>query len=306
MTKSKMLILPAVALLAVALLACEKKTAAPTVLSVSVKPEPQTYQVRGVIQEIKPGGKIAVIKHEEIPDYMPAMTMPLDVKDAKELAGLKPGDAVTFRMIVTHDDGWIDQVQKVAGAPALTNAVAPPDKTFRRVPNVELLNIGDVVPDYKLTNQLGQPISLGQYKGQALAITFIFTRCPFPLFCPRMNEHFLAAQNQLQALPKGPKNWQLLSLSFDPENDTPAVLKNYASQRASDPARWTFATGDLFTIDGISEQFGLQFWRQDGSINHNLRTAVLDTKGRVQRIFAGNEWKPEELVAEMVKAAAVK
>lgn len=305
MTKRCYFIFPVAALLAVMLAACEKKPAKPATLSVSVQPDQQTYQVRGVIKEIKPGGKTAVIKHEEIPDYMPAMTMPLDVKDAKELAGLKPGDAVTFRMIVTQDDGWIDQVQKVGGAPA-TNAVAPPDKSFRRAPIVEPLNIGDVVPDYKFTNQLGQPISLAQYRGQALAITFIFTRCPFPLFCPRMNENFLATQNQLMTLPKGPKNWQLLSISFDPENDTPAVLKNYAAQRAYDPARWTFATGELFTLDGITEQFGLQFWRQDGSINHNLRTVVLDTKGRVQRIFAGNEWKPEELVAEMVKAAAVK
>lgn len=305
MTKS--ILLTAAALLAVTLGACkQQKPVNPASLSVSVQAEQKTFQVRGVIKEIKPGGKTAVIKHEEIPDYMPAMTMPLDVKDAKELAGLKSGDAITFRMIVTQDDGWIDQVQKVGGVPASTNAVAPPDKSFRRAPIVEPLNIGDVVPDYKFTNQLGQPISLAQYRGQALAITFIFTRCPFPLFCPRMNDNFLAAQNQLLALPKGPKNWQLLSISFDPENDTPAVLKNYASQRTADPARWTFATGELFTIDGITEQLGLQFWRQDGSINHNLRTVVLDTKGRVQRVFAGNEWKPEELVAEMVKAAAVK
>lgn len=306
MTKFKMLIFPVAVLLAAGLMACDKKPAKPTALSVSGKSEQQTFQVRGVIQEIKPGGKTAVIKHEEIPNYMPAMIMPLDVKDAKELAGLKPGDSITFRMIVTQDDGWIDQVQKVVGAKVSTNAVAPPDRSFRRAPIVEPLNIGDVVPDYKFTNQLGKPISLAQHRGQALAITFIFTRCPFPLFCPRMNEHFLAVQNQLKAMPKGPANWQLLSISFDPENDTPAVLKQYAAQRAADPARWSFATGELFTLDGITEQLGLQFWREDGTINHNLRTVVLDTKGRVHRIFAGNEWKPEELVAEMVKAAAVK
>lgn len=306
MTKSILASLLFAPLMIVGLAACKKEPANPAVLSVSGAAEQQTFQVRGVIQSIKPGGLTAVIKHEEIPDYMPAMTMPLDVKDKKELAGLKPGDAITFRMIVTKSDGWIDQVSKVVGASGVTNAVAPPDKTFRRAPVVEALNVGDAVPDYKFTNHLGQAISLAQYQGQALAITFIFTRCPFPLFCPRMTDNFVATQNQLKAQPNGPKNWQLLSLSFDPENDTPAVLKNYAAQHAFDPAHWSFATGDLLTIDGITEQFGLQFWRQDGSINHNLRTVVIDGRGRVQRIFSGNEWKPEELMAEMVKAAAVK
>ena len=173
---------------------------------------------------MKPDGKTVVIRHEEVPDYMPAMTMPFEVKDRKELAGLKPGDEVSFRMLVTETEGWIDQVTRLRetdpGEP-------PPRETFRRARMVEPLEIGDPIPDYPFTNELGRAFSLGQFKGKALALTFIFTRFPFPNFCPRMSENFAGAYRQLASRPDGPTNWHLLSLSFDPEFDTPATLKNF-------------------------------------------------------------------------------
>jgi protein SCO1/2 len=263
----------------------------------------QIYAVRGVIKELKPDGKTVVIRHEEVPEYMPAMTMPFEVKDRKELAGLKPGDKVSFRMLVSDTEGWIDQVTLLGetdpGEP-------PPRETFRRARTVEPLEIGDPIPDYPFTNELGQAFSLGQFKGKALALTFIFTRCPFPNFCPRMSENFAGAHRQLAAMKDGPTNWHFLSLSFDPEFDTPATLKNYASRYKYDPNHWTFATGALIEIDAITEQFGLVFPREGANFNHNLRTVVIDARGRVQKVFVGNEWKVEDFVVEMVKAAGAK
>ncbi len=262
----------------------------------------QIFQVKGVIQELRPDGKTAVIKHEEIPGYMKAMTMPLEVKDAKELSGLKPGDAVSFRMVVTARYGWIEQVTKLAAA---SPTELPSHQTIRRAREVEPLSVGDPLPEYHFTNELGQAVSTSQFKGQALAFTFIFTTCPFPDFCPRMSNNFAETQKKLLSMPNAPTNWHLLSISFDPEVDTPAILKAYAKRFEYDPRHWNFVTGELIDITAIAEQFGQQFWRQDNTISHNLRTVVVDAHGRVQKILPENKWTGDMLVTEILKAAEV-
>jgi protein SCO1 len=263
------------------------------------------YQVKGVVEEVLPAKKQVIIKHEEIPGYMDAMTMRFDVKDTNELAGLKPGDDVSFRMIVTDDDGWIDQIKRLGTTTPIVTGNAP--ENFRRAREVDPLKEGDTMPNYNFTNQLGQPVSLSDFKGQAVAFTFIFTRCPFPTFCPRMSQHFQAVQAQLKDMPNAPTNWHLLSITIDPKFDTPAILKNYAAQYHSDPKHWSYLTGELIDITAIAEQFGLLFYRPDpnqpAGINHNLRTVILTAGGKVHKIIPENTWKPEEVTAALVEAA---
>jgi protein SCO1/2 len=261
----------------------------------------QVFQVKGIIIELKPRQKEVTIKHEAVPSYMPAMTMPFEVKNTNDLAGLQAGDPVSFRLTVTDTEGWIDQIRKI-GPP--TNTV-PTTGPFRFVREIRPLNPGDLLPDYHFTNQLGQSFSLGKFKGRALAITFLFTRCPYPTFCPLMANHFAEAQQKLLARPQGPTNWHLVTISFDPQFDSPAVLKAYAEAYKYDPAHWSFATGTLVDITAIADQFGLAFWHDEsGGLSHNLRTAVMDASGRVQKVFEGNQWTSDELVAELVKAAS--
>ncbi len=287
------------------LAACREQPAPPAATEpAAASTKTNFYFVKGVIKELKPDGRTAIIDHEAIPNYMEAMTMPLRVKNTNELAGLQSGDQIFFRMVVTDYEGWIDQVSKT-GKAAPTNNPAPSKGTFRRVRDVQPLTIGDALPNYPLTNHLGQPITLGQFQGQALAFPFIFTRCPFPEFCPRMGNHFQTVARKLAATPNAPTNWYLLSITFDVEFDTPAILKGYAARYQADPAHWSFATGAQIEIDALTEQFGLGFAREGAIFNHNLRTVVIDAAGRVQSILIGNEWKPEELVAELIKAAKV-
>jgi protein SCO1/2 len=260
----------------------------------------EIHAATGVVTEVAPAGKKITIKHDAIPGYMGAMTMPFDVRDTNELTGLAPGDSVSFRVVIQGNEGWIDQIQKTGKKVNLPVASGP----FRSALEVQPLNEGDLLPEYHLTNQLGQAISTAQFKGQALAITFLFTRCPYPSFCPLMANNFAAAQKTLLATPHAPTNWQLLTVSFDPEFDTPRILKHYAEMHDADPAHSTYATGALMDIAALGEQFGLAFWKeQAGIINHNLRTIVINASGHVQKVFTGNEWTPEELVAEMLKAA---
>jgi protein SCO1/2 len=259
------------------------------------------FQVRGVVQELKLQENEIVIKHEEIPNYMPAMTMPFEVKNSAELNGIAPNDQVSFTMIVTETDGWIENIKKV-GVSTEAPSPAPRPRT-RLVRDVEPLEVGDKMSDYSFTNSLGEKFSLGSLKGQAYAFTFIFTRCPFPNFCPRMNLNFARAYEQLSSMPNAPTNWHLVSISFDPEYDTPARLKNYSATYNPDPKKWSWVTGAMIDIDAITEQMGMAFAYENNTYNHNLRTVVVDKNGLIRHIFVGNEWTPGELVKEILAGA---
>lgn len=270
----------------------------------------QTFFVRGVVKELRPDGKTIVIDHEEIPSYMAKMTMPFKVKDTNQLANLGTNDQVHFRLNVAEFESWIDQVTKTGTA--ASPLADPSRKSFRLVREVDVLKEGDALPDYPLTNHRGEAFNTAQFKGQALVITFIFTRCPLPDFCPRMSLRFAQATKQLKEMPNAPANYHLLSISFDVDHDTPLVLQNYANgvkaQHGADMSQWTFATGKLIDIDDLTERFGLAFARDPGAVsfNHNLRTVVIDAAGKVQKIFFGNDWKADALVTEIEKASKAK
>ena len=263
------------------------------------EPALQIYSITGVVQELKAEARTVVIKHGAVPDFMPAMTMPFTVTNEKELQNLSPGDEVTFRLHVSEQDNWIDQVRK-------TGRTLQLDYTgSETVRIVKPLKVGDAVPDYAFTSELGEPISLGQFKGKALALTFIFTRCPVPNFCRRMSANFAEASAQLKAS-KSPGNWHLLSISFDPEFDTPGTLKQYAERYGYDPETWSFATAGTSDMDAVAGRFGLVVRRDGTDLDHNLRTVVIDTDGRIRRVFVSNQWTPDDLVREMVKATRAK
>lgn len=283
---------------------CKEQTSSAADSSSAARTNRQFYQVKGIVKELKPDGKTVVIRHEEVPHYMPAMTMPFEVHDTNELRGLKPGDLVSFQLVVTADNGWIEHLIKLTAG---HTTELPSRPTFRLVRDVDLLQVGDMLPEYHFTNELGQAVSTKQLKGQAFAFTFFFTRCPYPAFCPLMSANFEATENKLLEMPDVPKNWHLFSISFDTEYDSPATLKNYAQRYDYHPAHWSFLTGDLVDITAIGDQVGEYFGHDEGGgVTHNLRTVVVDTRGRIQKIYPDNKWTSDQLVVELLKAAAVK
>ncbi len=257
-----------------------------------------SYFVKGVFEESRSAGRQAVIAHETIPGYMDAMIMSFNVKIPAELKGLRPGDMITFRLSVTDTEDWVDEIKKAGGRGATPKSPLPLADTMQQ------LGPGALLPECILTNQAGQIVHLSDFKGQALAFTFFFSRCPLPTFCPRMNNNFAAVLQALD-LDATRTNWQLLSLSFDPSFDTPELLRGFAKLHQSDPQHWNFATSSSDEIRKLGGAFGLKFWHENGSFSHNLRTVVIGCSGRVQKVFTGNEWQPGELVAEMKKAMAM-
>lgn len=269
----------------------------------------QVYDVTGVVVEIRGTNNEAVIRHDRIPGYMEAMTMPFDVKDPQLLNGLRSGDAVKFKLFVEPKDSWAESFQVLSNVgPQSLTAARPPvlndPSAVSFYKDVPELKVGDVVPDYVFTNQYGSPIHLAQFRGQALVFNFFFTRCPLPDFCPREADNLSRVMRQLRGDASMPTNWHLLSISFEPENDPPKVLESYGRRHQYDPAKWTFATGAHESIQPLGSHFGLYFARNvtPDNQNHNLRTIILDPEGRVSEIIIGNRWTPDQVVTAVRRA----
>ena len=282
-------------LLLVAILGCNQ---APSPADSNAESGVRVFQVKGVLQEFPTDGRSAVIRHEEIPNYMPPMTMTLRLRHPEELRGLVRGDVVDFRLVVTDEDHQIDSIRRIGhtNETALTSGASGASE--------RLLRVGDPLPDLLFLGEDGSEHSLAEFRGNTLAFTFLFTRCPLPDFCPRMSKNFNRARALAAIHPAGLKGYQFLSLSFDPAHDTAEVLRQYASgYRGTNADRWQFGVLSTNSLIEFTPRLGLWVSSLGGSLSHNLRTVVVDPRGRIFRLFDGNEWTPEDLVTSMQEAA---
>jgi protein SCO1/2 len=258
------------------------------------------YSARGVVEEINLDGKTVIIRHQAISNYMAAMTMPFNVKATNELTGLERGSLIDFDLYVTTNESWVARIVKTGSVTlppvSASNLAEAPASDFSD-PKYELLH-------FEFTNELGKPISLSDFAGQALAITFFYTRCPLPNYCPRLSKNFQSASQKLEVLPGAPTNWHFLSISFDPVCDAPEVLKAYGQCYQYDPAHWSFLTGPKDKIRELATRAGVTTQNHDGVVNHNFRTLIIDASGRLQMIFPTSGDLSDEIVAEIIKGAA--
>ena len=260
----------------------------------------RSFAVQGVIQELGTDSRTVLVQHEAIVGYMPAMTMPFNVQESRELAGLRAGDRISFRLRVTDTESWIDHITRIG---TLQRSERVQSKEPLRTqpegsrPRHPLL-------DFKFTNELGQPVALGDFHGQALAITFFFTRCPIPDYCPRSSKNFQQAAKRLSSLPGGPTNWHFLSVSFDTDFDNPRVLKAYGEQYQYDPTHWSFLTGPPERIGQLARMSDVTFERDGASFNHNFRTLIIDTTVHLQMVFPTGGDLSDAIAEEILKAAA--
>jgi protein SCO1/2 len=253
----------------------------------------KVFEVRGQVRSVDSAAKIVRIAHEEIPNYMPAMTMPLPVKDPALLKGVSAGDSVQFQLVVTDTDSWIARIQRIAADSAAASPAPEPAAASLKDREEERLQVGEAVPEFNLVDQDGHAVSLGDFRGKAVLLTFIYTRCPLPNFCPLMSKNFAELEQRLGAEFAG--RFHLLSVSMDPEFDRPDVLKDYAARYDARPQDWTFATGDADQIKLVADMLGLYYARENGLISHDLRTALIGPDGRLLRLWKSNLWTPYEV-----------
>jgi protein SCO1/2 len=227
---------------------------------------------------------------------MDAMTMPFKVKNLELLKSVQVGDSIQGVLAVSRTESWLETFTVIGkGEPPTTRLT---EETIL----ARMFKEGESIPSVELTNQDGKKIRFGDFRGKAVAFTFVYTRCPLPDFCIRMSNHFAKIQKTLSRDKSLDGKWHLISISFDPKFDSPKVLKNYGQSYRADFATWDFVTGDQATIMKLADGLGLSIADDEGGlIAHNLRTVLLDEEGKIVKVINGNEWMPEDVVEAMKK-----
>jgi protein SCO1 len=291
----------AVILAAAVTLSCHRKQ--PTTL--------KRYHFTGRIISIDAQEQSALIDGDNVPGFMDAMAMSYKIKPSSTLSQLSPGDSISAELVQAQPDEnenaapmnyWLENVKVTAHG----KAPGSPKSEDRRTPVP-----GEEVPDFHLTNQDGRRVSLHQYRGKVLLVTFIYTRCPFPDFCPRVTSNFAEVYKQFGTDPSLAVHIHLLSVSFDPEHDTPKVLRDYAFSAAHthDRAlfnRWEFTVPSAVDLPKMTDFFGLTYTPEAGLITHNLSTTVVGPDGKIARWYHGSDWQVSDLIKDATDAATMK
>ncbi|HTL58764.1 MAG TPA: SCO family protein [Candidatus Limnocylindrales bacterium] len=264
------------------------------------------FVVRGVLKEVRQEEHQVVISHEDIPHFMKAMTMPFSVKDDAMLTNAAIGDKIAFQLHVTQSDSWVDHIEPLAVVERTAgNLAALPNRSVVSEAGLPpISNTSNPLADYKFTNELGEPVSLAEFRGQAIALTFFFTRCPIPQYCPRLSRNFEEVQRKLSAMANAPTNWHLVSITFDPGHDTPEVLRAYATSYHYDHAHWSFLTGPADKIAELARLCDVKVQAESGFFNHNFRTLIIDASNRLRMVFPTSGDLSDAIVQELLKGAA--
>ena len=274
---------------------CKRKTA--------VRGE-EKFTVRGVVVGVDTARGEVTVNHQAIAGFMDAMTMPYKLKDPGVIGELHPGDKINATMLVKHDaSGYHDAV--------LDAIVVTQQAQADYVPAVQyhVPAVGDVVPDFALRNQDGRVVRVKEFKGKALLITFIYSRCPLSDYCPKMSRNFAEIDKALKADARMYARTHLLSVSFDPSYDSPAVLKSYGGAYTGEYtnekfAHWDFAAPAKKDLMGMLQFFDVGVTPGDGgTLNHSLSTALVGPDGRIVEWWAGNDWSPAEVLGKMREVA---
>ena len=263
----------------------------------SVGPAPpaaKSYKLVGVVRKVDRETGVVSIRHEAIPGFMPAMTMPFDLKGQEILDDLQPGDKVEGTLQVNGDDSKLVDlnITKMATPTAPAPAAKP------------VLKAGEPVPDFAMTTLEGKTLRFSDLRGKVVVMTFIYTRCPLPNFCPAQDQRFARLAGLLKAVPQRAEHVRLLSVSFDPEHDTPEVLARHAKLRGASPPLWTFAVASHDELRKVAEPLGLTYGPTPNEIIHNLLVAVVSPDGTLARLEPGSSWTPEELFRAVARLTA--
>jgi protein SCO1/2 len=246
------------------------------------------YPVEGLVLSVDRAQRTVVVSHREIRDYMPAMAMPFRVRDAAELDSLAPGSRVQFQLVVGKKESFVRNVWVPELAPE--GLVEDNGQKLRLPPAPGKLAIGAAVPEFTLTDQLSRTARLSDFRGRVIALNFIYTRCPLPEVCPRLSAGFARLLKRFAG-----KDLVLLSVTLDPQYDTPDVLARYGKIWKADPAGWRFLTGDLAEIRRVADRFGLVWWPEEGLLTHTSQTGVIGRDGKLVALVEGSNYSADQL-----------
>ena len=260
--------------------------------------EGKQYSLKGTVVSLDKANSSLVVNGEAIPGLMDAMAMPYKVKSPSDLDPLTVGDSIVATVVVDKEDYFVRDITVAAHPPS-----APPKASS----DLHIPQPGESVPNFKLVNQNGRHISLDQYRGKTLLVTFIYTRCPFADYCPRVSGEFAALNQQMKKDAALYRKTHLLSVSFDPKNDTPKVLRTYGAGYlgGKNPQfdHWEFAAPTADGLPDVAKYFGVTYTEEGGVITHSLSTAVIGPDGKIIKWYHGNDWKASDLLKDATDVA---
>ena len=276
---------------------------APLKTAASRSPAQKTITIRGKILSVDSPG--IVLDGEAVPGFMEAMAMPYKLNDPSVASELHPGDRITATVLADHTaDGYtnvrLDNIVVIAQA--------RPD--YLPAVQYHVPQAGDIVPDFRFINQSDRTIHLDQFKGKVVLLTFIYTRCQLADFCPRMSQNFAEVDKALAADPALYKQTHLITISFDPDYDTPKVLRSYGGAYTGNYTKeqflhWDFAAPPQKELPAVTQFFNVGVTPGDSkSLTHSLSTVLIGKDGKIVDWYPSNEWKPAEVLAEIRKTVA--
>lgn len=269
------------------------------ILTAGCQPNTKQYRLQGHVLAKNEAANELTVKHEDIPGFMPAMTMPYKVKDPGAVQDVQPGDVISANLITANQgkEYWLEGIRILDQSGR---------KTAKPAAALHVLKIGEPVPDIELTNQDGRSIHFKDFKGKAVLVTFIYTRCPMPAFCPRLSSQFAKIHEALSKTPDDYDRTHLLTISFDPKYDKAPVLRRYGlaylDNHAEGFSHWDFASADPADMRAIADAFGLQYFEEDNQISHSMDIVLIGPGGTVARYWA-TEWTTAELEAALRREA---
>jgi protein SCO1/2 len=259
-------------------------------LSVGLSACATSYQTRGLVLRVDATSSTMTVSHDAIAGYMDAMVMPFAVRDPRELNRLRPGDVVGFRLRPRPDGTVIDRIKHLSAAAS--------DSGLTMTPSIaSLVRIGGSVPDFSLVDQDGRTVTLAGLRGSVIAVTFIYSRCPLPDYCPLVVANLAQVRDRYRD--RLGRDLVLLTVSFDPKYDTPEVLRTYAARYGGNIPGWHFLTGSPYAIAAVCASFGIEYWPDQGLITHTLQTAVVDRQGRLAASVEGRGFSARQ-IADLV------
>ena len=261
--------------------------------------KPDEYTLKGRVVGFSDDQSYIFIHHERIPGYMNEMTMPFNVKPGESLAEVKAGDPVEFVFTLQNQSSYVSSFRTIQEE-ELKGAITETQQSTELAGETTLLNVGDKLPDASLYDQDGQEFGFAQLEGRLVLFTFIYTECPVPDFCPLMSMNLKQVKASLP--PNAAQKLTLVSISFDPENDTAPVLRAYGQRYTPDFEQWKFVSGSKSTIDDLTAQFSILTQFSGGQITHNLQTILAGPDGTILNIWSGNRWTIGEVVEAILKA----
>ena len=259
---------------------------------------PKRYEVTAMVLSVDRAHQTFTASCSEIAGYMPAMTMPFAVRDRKLLVGIERSQIIDFTLVVESNDSYAENIhlhsnQNFEDEAVRARRLALLDRLSWRSPAVHIVQLGEQIPDFALTDQLGKRVALSQFRGKVVAMSFFYTSCVLPNYCFRLSNNLGQVRNRFAS--RMGNDLVLLSITFDPVHDQPDVLAKYAQIWKADPQWWHFLTGPQNEVRTVCSRFGVTVWPEDGQMTHSLHTVVIDRQGKLAANFEGNEFTAKQL-----------